>query len=194
MKQVIKDYPNYLITTSGKVLSAYKGGEELVPRVGARGYAYVNLYNEKGRKTKKIHRLVAETFIPNPENKPMVNHKDGNKLNNHVENLEWVTPSENAQHAVDNGLLSFDTEAHKRASRENGKMFGGRCGRKIFAMNVINGYIKTFKSVSEAVKYLNVTENSLRTALKKSKCINGYHVWYTDTLATTMDEEPKIGL
>ena len=63
------------------------------------------LVDEQGNKrTECIHRLVASHFIPNPDNKPQINHKDGNKANNHVDNLEWVTCSENSQHAHDTGL------------------------------------------------------------------------------------------
>lgn len=57
------------------------------------------------KKVFKIHRAVAGTFIPNPESLPEVNHKDGNKLNNHVTNLEWVTGLANIQHALENGLI-----------------------------------------------------------------------------------------
>lgn len=190
MKQVIKDYPNYEITTSGKVLSAYKNKAELSARIGKGGYAYVNLYNEHGRKTKKIHRLVAETFIPNPNNFPMVNHKDGNKLNNRVDNLEWCDGSYNIKHAYENNLINLDTEAHRNASIKNGKLYGGRGGRKLYAMNTKTGFIAEFKSVAEASRSLDISEDYLRRAIKKCKCIKGYQVWYTDTLATTMDEEP----
>ena len=69
------------------------------------GYLQVALYaNCKGKK-KYIHRLVAQAFISNPQNKPEVNHKDGNKSNNRVENLEWVDKIENQRHAKNNGLL-----------------------------------------------------------------------------------------
>ena len=64
-----------------------------------RGYLRVGLLKNGKRKLLSIHRLVAEHFIPNPLNKPEVNHRDGNKENNHFSNLEWVTPAENTQHA-----------------------------------------------------------------------------------------------
>lgn len=71
-----------------------------------KGYPVIDL-----SPTITVHRVVALTFIPNPENKPQVNHKDGNKLNNHVGNLEWVTNRENLDHGVKLGL--FKTEANK---------------------------------------------------------------------------------
>ena len=78
------------------------GGTECVPTItNTAGYASVRLPD----KNHLIHRLVAEAFIPNPENKPQVNHKDGNKRNNNVANLEWVTVKENAAHAWVTGLM-----------------------------------------------------------------------------------------
>lgn len=75
------------------------------------GYFKIGFVKNKIRKEFKIHRLVAIAFIPNPKNKPFINHIDGNPLNNHVSNLEWCTPSENVQHSYETGLR--ETNFHK---------------------------------------------------------------------------------
>ena len=68
-------------------------------------YAMIQLSNGK-QKNCRVHRMVAEAFIPNPENLPQINHKDGNKLNNHVTNLEWCTAKQNTDHAWNTGLAT----------------------------------------------------------------------------------------
>ena len=73
-------------------------------RGGKLTYYAVMLWLGNKSKCAKVHRLVAEAFIPNPDNLPCINHKDGNKLNNQVTNLEWCTYQENMQHAVRTGL------------------------------------------------------------------------------------------
>lgn len=80
----------------GKVLSRY---------LTSRGYPAVCIYKDGKSTTKEIHRIIAEHFIPNPDNKPEVNHKDGNKLNHCISNLEWVTTRENLLHARATGLF-----------------------------------------------------------------------------------------
>jgi len=73
-------------------------------------YAYVSLYKNKIAKNKKIHRLVAQHFISNPENKLEVNHKNGIKTDNRVDNLEWCTRSENVNHAIINNFYKNSGE------------------------------------------------------------------------------------
>ena len=110
----IKGYNNkYYITKDGKVyISNYRNtgvAKEMKPRIIS-GYYSLGLENpnstveNRRQKIHKIHRLLAEHFIPNPENKPCVNHIDGNKLNNSLDNLEWATISENTKHAYANKL------------------------------------------------------------------------------------------
>lgn len=81
-----------------------RNGKTLVGGVTRLGYRYVLLYKYGVRERDNVHRIVAKTWIPNPENKPQVNHKNGVKADNRVKNLEWVTIEENRQHAYDTGL------------------------------------------------------------------------------------------
>lgn len=96
----LKEYPTYRIYNTGKIYSEHTK-KFLVLRSDDSGYKQVTLYNGKHntRKTFKVHILVAKVFIPNPMNKPEVNHKDCNKGNNKITNLEWVTKHENMHHA-----------------------------------------------------------------------------------------------
>ena len=94
----ISEYPNYEVSDSGEVRNS-KTGRILKQGRHKQGYDLVWLCNSDGTHGKAVHRLVAEAFIPNPECKPQVNHRDGNKSNNCVDNLEWNTEKENTMHA-----------------------------------------------------------------------------------------------
>lgn len=116
MTEVWKPVPKYEswyeVSNLGRVkrkFSIDNGGRRLKERIlkGARqnnGYVYVSLCGATGVKQMRVHRIVAEVFIPNPEEKPFVNHINGNKEDNRVDNLEWVTGSENMRHAYVTGL------------------------------------------------------------------------------------------
>ena len=108
-------------------------------------------------KCKKVHRLVAQAFIPNPENKPQVNHLNGDKTNNRVENLEWCTCSENVIHSWNNGF-------HK-------KKFGANHDNsvKIKQYDLNGRFVKEWGSIVDASKYYNTTISNIW------HCLNGYN-------------------
>lgn len=97
----VKLNPKYFVTRDGRVYSAMKDQKVLLrPGINNLGYQKVMIRTmEGGAKCMSVHRLVAEAFVPNLENKPEVNHKDLDKLNNHDTNLEWMTHRENLAHA-----------------------------------------------------------------------------------------------
>lgn len=100
--EVLKDYPNYSVNSLGEVYSIRRD-KILKPYINHRGYEQVRLYNKAGSKMFTVHRLVAEMFLPNPNKLPFINHKDGDKQHNHLDNLEWCTAQENTDHAMRNG-------------------------------------------------------------------------------------------
>jgi hypothetical protein len=131
----ILDKPNLL--TGG--LTVRKG--RLLRQRELWGYLYVNLCVHDKREHCRVHRLVVTAFIPNPENKPQINHKNGNKRDNRVYNLEWATASENSQHSYSNGLskppvnrkpvVCVDTQdsfesSYRAAEWLNDRRFGNR--------------------------------------------------------------------
>lgn len=104
---IIKEFPQYEISKEGVVRSV-ETKHIKSQRVNANGYYVVSMYDRvtKKTKTKKIHRLVAEIYLPRVEGKPNINHIDGSRLNNDLSNLEWCTQKENIQHAFRTGLVN----------------------------------------------------------------------------------------
>ena len=105
MIKTIKGFPQYTITEKGIITNTHTN-YIIKPYTTKLGYVLVDLYSSEKKKIVKcyMHRLLMEHFVPNPENKKEVNRKDGDKTNYSLDNLEWVTPSENVQHAYDTGL------------------------------------------------------------------------------------------
>lgn len=108
-----REYYGYLVSDSGLITK--KNSTKLQQtKLHKRGYVLCHISIDGKKSWKLLHRIVATVFIPNPDNKPQVNHIDGNKLNNTVSNLEWVTNNENRQHAVENALISFGDNLSKK--------------------------------------------------------------------------------
>lgn len=97
------------VSRDGKFIKSKKLSQSL----GKNGYYYVNLKKNGKTKLEYVHRLMGKAYIPNPEGKPQINHKNGIKTDNRIENLEWVTEKENAVHAVVNGLSDIGEESKK---------------------------------------------------------------------------------
>lgn len=128
----ISRYETYI--KNGKKVKRKRNEKIMTNKFDNYGYAYVNLFLDGKKKICKTHRLVALAFIPNPDNLPTVNHKDGDKSNAHIDNLEWATYGENNKHAYDTGLKPKKlSDNNKEWIREVYKPYDKRFGSRALA-------------------------------------------------------------
>ena len=153
--------------------------KELKPIPSGKGYLMVGLCKNGKMHWEKIHRLVASLFIPNPENKPQVNHLDGVKTNNVVSNLEWATGGENQTHAYRTGLKKADPEWGRTLGKVHGNA-GRMANRKpIIATDVRTGVETRYESAAEIERVLGVYHSDVaRVCAGKRKHAKGHTFRY----------------
>lgn len=170
IKNELKKLPGYEIywlSPHGKIFTYSRGFfEEFKTHINCKnGYVYVNLYdnNLKKHKSYRFHRLLASVFIQNPDNKPTVNHIDGNKINNDISNLEWMTVSENTQHAFDNSLAKNAIGDEDSQSMPIDIYYN-------------NGNVVHFGSCHEANRHINIPITTILRLAKSGKISMKYKI------------------
>ena len=145
----ISSYGNICIKTKEKKFKLNKN---------SRGYIVITFTKNKIQKSYSVHRLVAEAFIPNPENKPQVNHINGDKTDNRVENLEWCTGSENMKHCYKNNLQKK------------------RC-KRVTQYTLDNQFVKTWDSLIQIEKELNINHSKISMVCNGKRKNAGNYIW-----------------
>ena len=165
----VVDNPNYEVSDTGRIRRVGVSKDHSVT-CDKHGYLNTQLYINGKRQHKKVSRVVAEAFIPNPNGKPEVNHIDGNKLNNNVSNLEWVTKLENCAHAWKNGLAKPSYGMQGKANPNAGRK--GRPFRIVETGDVFN----TLKECEDAI---GANNRHINDCLKgRQQTHRGYHYEY----------------
>jgi len=157
---------NYLVLKTGEVYSIRT--EKFLKPAVLGGYLVVNIKVNGKFKLLRVHRLVAKCFIENPEEKDIVNHKDGDRHNNNSDNLEWCSLKENSQHAV----------------RSLGKFSHPRMRKEVVQLGENGEILRTFRTMKEAGKEMKISSNSIReVCVGKRNNIKGLYFKYKDEIS-----------
>lgn len=160
MEKLIPNTNGYKVTDDGRVFRA--DGNEVVYRKDSEGYLRVSFGKDGSRE--RVHRLVASAFVDNPDGKPMVDHIDGNKANNHASNLRWVTPRENTLAASEKGLLN-----------------GSSPSVPICIIDTSSHIAKLFDTQNAAARYIGCGSSEINKTLKGHRhTCHGYYVGYLE--------------
>lgn len=168
MKEIYKDIKGYeglyQVSNLGRIKSL-RSKKILCCGINSGGYCTICFSINSLSKSFRVHRLVAEAFIPNPENKPQINHINGDKTDNRVENLEWVTQSENMQHAFKNGLNK------RKIGKENKKSI------KVNQYSKKGEYIKTWCCIKDVERTLKIQDYNISSCCKGKRKTAGGFMW-----------------
>ena len=185
--KIIKDFPNYQVSSCGRIKN--KKGIIMKPDNSNDGYLNIKLFNNGKRKGFRVHRLVAQTFIPNPNNYPHINHRNGIKTDNKICNLEWCTPLENNRHALQTGLRKPLSDEKREIARKRMKKLNpllNKRYRNVIGVNLITGEKKEYFRIIDTEKDGFRATNVYATCKGKTKWHKGWFWYYKED---NVDEE-----
>lgn len=167
----IADFPMYKIDVNGNIYSKKRLGAKggLLKQFLVKDYFRVSLYKDGKLYQKQVHRLVAETFINNIENKPQVNHINGVKTDNRIENLEWCTPSENSIHAFKLGL--------SKSNNKGKKGYESARGLEVIQYDKNGVEIKRYGSLRDAERNTGTRASSISLNINNKLKTAGGYIW-----------------
>ena len=167
-KEIWKDIDGYeglyRVSNLGRVKSLKQGKEKILKQVLVNNYLAISLYKNNEKKLCKVHRLVCQTFLLNPQNLPQVNHKDENKTNNKVDNLEWCD-------------VKYNNNYGTRTQRANEKNTNGKCSKTVLQYSKDGEFIRQWKSTKDVERNLGYGHSQI-SACCRGKYKSSYEfVW-----------------